>query len=115
MIELRSARITRPGPAPLGTRLANDDLAFRYLYTFRRIIVVLTLLGAGIAWAEQHMGLFAAFVCVGIGELIECSYYLGVVTYSTQRSDRNAARISSEKSAGSSHAAKCPPLSTWWK
>ena len=28
------------------------------------------------------------------------------------RSDRNAARISSENSSGSSQAAKCPPLST---
>jgi hypothetical protein len=29
--------------------------------------------------------------------------------------DLNAARISDAKSSGSSHAAKCPPLSTSWK
>ena len=32
-----------------------------------------------------------------------------------QRSDRNAARMSVEKSSGSSQAAKWPPLSTSWK
>jgi hypothetical protein len=30
-----------------------------------------------------------------------------------QRSDLNPARISSTKSFGCSHAAKCPPLSSW--
>ena len=66
-------------------RLANDDLAFSYLYTFRRIIIVLALIGAGVAWAEQVSGLFAAFVCIGIGELIECSYYLGVLRWEQRR------------------------------
>jgi len=32
-------------------------------------------------------------------------------SFSTGRSDLNAARISAEKSSGCSHAAKCPPLS----
>ena len=34
------------------------------------------------------------------------------LTVPDYRSDRNAARISSENSSGSSQAAKCPPLST---
>src|SRR5256885_6237545 len=72
---------TRLAPAP--ARLAKSDLAFSYLYTFRRIIIIVALIGAGVAWAEQLSGLFAAFVCIGIGELIECSYYLGVLKYST--------------------------------
>ena len=66
-------------------RLANNDLAFSYLYTFRRIIVVLALIGAGVAWTEQWTGLFTAFVCIGIGELIECSYYLGVLRWEQRR------------------------------
>jgi hypothetical protein len=71
----------------------ETELAFSYLYPFRRIVVVLALLGAGIAWAEQWTGLFAAFVCIGIGELIECSYYLGILKWSaTVQSTRSSAK-----------------------
>ena len=35
--------------------------------------------------------------------------------HAARRRDWKQARISSEKSCGSSHAAKCPPLSTSWK
>src|SRR5436190_23689959 len=73
----------RPRLSPDSIRLADTDLAFSYLYTFRRIIIIVALIGAGVAWAEQLSSLFAACVCIGIGELIECSYYLGVLKYST--------------------------------
>jgi hypothetical protein len=69
--------------------LDGTSLAFRYLYTFRRVVVGLAILGAVVAWAEQWPGLFAAFVCVGIGELLESSYYIGVLRWQ-QRHDPRA-------------------------
>ena len=40
-----------------------------------------------------------------------CAVYAALSAF-CMRSDLNAARISDAKSSGSSHAAKCPPLST---
>jgi hypothetical protein len=83
MIALRMARlapsysIVRPDPA----RAGETGLAFRYLFMFRRIVVSLALLGAVGAWIEQWPGLLAAFICVGIGELLESSYYLNVLRW----------------------------------
>ena len=56
-------------------------LAFRYLFLFRRVIVSLTIVGAVLAWAYQFPALTAALVCVGIGELLESSYYIGVLRW----------------------------------
>src|SRR5436190_22963001 len=75
----------RPRLSPDSIRLADTDLAFSYLYTFRRIVIIVALLGAGVAWIEQLSSLFAACVCIGIGELIECSYYLGVLRWAQRR------------------------------
>jgi hypothetical protein len=67
------------------SRPGETALAYRYLYTFRRIIASVALVGAGLAWAAQLHGLFAACVCVGIGELIACTYYLGVLRWEQRR------------------------------
>jgi len=63
----------------------TPDLAFTYLYTFRWIVVSAALFGAGIAWVEQLPGLFAACVTIGIGEWLECSYYLSVLRWQQHR------------------------------
>ena len=77
----------------------ETDLAIRYLYTFRRIVVVAALVGAGFAWSAQWPGLFAASVCVGIGELIECSYYLGVLGWAQRRGSVSAGPATATVSA----------------
>jgi hypothetical protein len=59
--------------------------AFTYLYVFRRVVVGLALIGAGAAWYWQAPGLFAAAVCIGIGELLETTYYLEVLRWGQRR------------------------------
>ena len=60
---------------------AETTLAFSYLCLFRRAVVSLAVLGAVLAWAYQLPALMAAFVCVGIGELLESSYYISVLRW----------------------------------
>ena len=55
--------------------------AFTYLYVFRRVIVGLALVGAGAAWSWQAPGLLAACVCIGLGELLESTYYIEVLRW----------------------------------
>ena len=62
-------------PAP------ETTLAFRYLFIFRRVVVSLALVGAVLAWAYQFPALAAALVCIGIGELLESSYYISVLRW----------------------------------
>lgn len=64
-----------------GMPAGETTLAFRYLVLFRRIVVSLALVGAVLAWTYQHPALAAALVCVGIGELLESSYYIGVLRW----------------------------------
>lgn len=63
------------------TSQGETALAFRYLFLFRRIVVGLAAVGAVLAWAYEFPALMAAFVCVGIGELLESSYYLSVLRW----------------------------------
>ena len=60
---------------------SETSLAFRYLFLFRRVVVSLAVLGAVLAWAYEYRALMAAFVCVGIGELLESSYYINVLRW----------------------------------
>ena len=55
--------------------------ALTYLYAFRRVVVGLCVVGAGVGWVEHIDWLLAASVCVGIGELLESSYYIGVMRW----------------------------------
>ena len=80
-IQLRMARLV-PAQAhafPAAPRQDGTALAFSYLTIFRRVVVSLAVIGAVVAYVEQWPGLFAVFVCVGIGELLESSYYLSVL------------------------------------
>jgi hypothetical protein len=64
---------------------AGPEVAFAYLYTFRRVVVGLALVGAGVGWAAQVPWLLAASVCIAIGELLETSYYIGVLRWGQRR------------------------------
>jgi hypothetical protein len=55
--------------------------ALTYLYAFRRIVVGLCCLGAGVGLADGVAWLLAASVCVGLGELLESSYYIMVIRW----------------------------------
>jgi hypothetical protein len=57
------------------------DWAPVYLYVFRRVVVGLCVVGAGAGVAAEVPWLLAASVCVGIGEWLESSYYLGVLRW----------------------------------
>jgi len=63
------------------TPASETTLAFRYLILFRRVVVRLAIVGAALAWAYQLPALTAALVCVGIGELLESSYYISVLRW----------------------------------
>jgi hypothetical protein len=52
-----------------------------YLYAFRRIVVGTCCLGAAVGLASGTDWLTAASTCVGIGELIESSYYINLLTW----------------------------------
>ena len=64
-------------------------VARRYLRIFRTIVVSACVLGAIIGFFERVDWLLAVSVCVGIGELLESSYYLAVMGWG-KRSGRLA-------------------------
>ena len=64
-----------------GAPAGETTLAFRYLFIFRRVVVSLAVVGAVLAWAYQLQALTAALVCIGIGELLESSYYISVLRW----------------------------------
>jgi hypothetical protein len=55
--------------------------ALLYLSVFRRVVVGLCIAGAGVGWVEHLDWLLAASICIGIGELLESSYYIGVLRW----------------------------------
>jgi hypothetical protein len=59
--------------------------ALVYLYTFRRVVVGLALIAAGVGWAEDVPWLLAASATVGIGEWLESSYYITVLRRARSR------------------------------
>ena len=65
-------------------RQGGPERALEYLYIFRLVVVGLALVGAAIAWLEQVPWLLAACVCIGVGELLESSYYIGVLRWGRQ-------------------------------
>ena len=61
------------------------EWALVYLFAFRRVVVGLCLVGVGVGWTSQVAWLLAASVCVGLGELLESSYYIGVLRWGQRR------------------------------
>ena len=87
--------MTRQAPSSPAVRPpGGPERALAYLYSFRRVVVGLALVGAGAAWVEQVPWLLAACVCIGVGELLESSYYIGVLRWGQRRADRSGASSS---------------------
>jgi hypothetical protein len=61
------------------------EWALVYLFTFRGVVVGVCLVLAGVAWMDQVAWLLAASACVGLGELLESSYYIGVLRWGERR------------------------------
>jgi hypothetical protein len=55
--------------------------ALTYLFVFRRVVVGACLAGAGVGLADRIDWLLAASLCIGAGELLESSYYIGVLRH----------------------------------
>jgi|GEM_PF-4112145 hypothetical protein len=70
-----------------GRRTARNgyEWALVYLYVFRRVMVGLALIGAGVGWAWQVPWLVAASLCIGAGELLESSYDIWVLRWGQRR------------------------------
>ena len=66
-------------------RRSGFEWAFVYLYVFRRVVVGLALVGAGVGWAWQVPWLFAASLCIGVGEFLESSYYIWALCWGQRR------------------------------
>jgi hypothetical protein len=71
----------RAGAGDPRWRRSGPERALAYLYTFRRVVVGLALIGAGAAWSWQMPGLLAACLCIGVGELLESSFYIEVLRW----------------------------------
>jgi hypothetical protein len=78
------------GLVAAGVRAAADYLrrqqsgpewALAYLIVFRRVVVGLALIGAAAGWSWQVPGLVAGCLCIGIGELLESTYYIEVLRW----------------------------------
>src|SRR5919199_3215031 len=78
------------GPVSAGVRAAlgyrgrqqsGPEWALAYLSVFRRVVVGLALVGAAAGWSWQVPGLFAASLCIGVGELLESTYYIEVMRW----------------------------------
>jgi hypothetical protein len=66
------------------------ELAYAYLWGFRRTIPPLAAIGSLIAWLFGWQGLAAALLCVSIGELLETSYYINVLRWAERANHRPA-------------------------
>ena len=64
---------------------SGPEWALAYLYVFRRVVVGLALVGAGLAWSWQVPGLVAACLCLGVGELLESTFYIEVLRWGQRR------------------------------
>jgi hypothetical protein len=63
---------------------SGPEGALGYLYVFRRVVVGLAVVGIGVGWTAQIPWLFAASVCIGIGEWLESSYYISAIRWQRQ-------------------------------
>ncbi len=61
------------------------EWALLYLVVFRRTVVGACVAVAGVAWLSSIAWLVGLAVCVGVGELLESSYYIGVLRWGERR------------------------------
>jgi hypothetical protein len=71
----------RSVPWAADRRRSWPQWALTYLYVFRRIVVGVCLIGAGVGLAVGISWLLAASLCIGFGELLESSYYISVIRW----------------------------------
>jgi len=71
----------RAGADHLHRQQSAPEWAFTYLYVFRYVVVGLALIGAGAGWYWQVPGLAAAFLCIGVGELVESTFYIEMLRW----------------------------------
>ncbi len=71
----------RPAFACRWREQSGPERALTYLYVFRRVAVGLALIGLSAGWYWQVPGLVAASVCIGLGELLESTYYIEVLRW----------------------------------
>jgi hypothetical protein len=64
-----------------GHRQSYPEWALAYLFVFRRVVVGLAVIGVGVGWAGQMPGVFGAALCIGLGELLESTYYIEVLRW----------------------------------
>ena len=75
----------RAGAAHLHRSHTGPEWAFAYLYVFRYVVVGLALLGTSAGWYWQVPGLAAACLCIGVGELLESTFYLEMLRWGQRR------------------------------
>ncbi len=64
---------------------SGPERALAYLYVFRRVVVGLALGGLSAGWYWPVPGLVAASLCIGLGELLESTYYIEVLRWGQRR------------------------------
>jgi hypothetical protein len=62
----------------------SQQVAYRYLYGFRRTVPPLAALGGVVAWQADWTALAAGLLCIALGELLETSYYINVLRWAEQ-------------------------------
>ena len=75
----------RAGLAYRWRQQSGPERALAYLYVFRRVVVGLALGGLSAGWYWQVPGLVAASLCIGLGELLESTYYIEVLRWGQRR------------------------------
>jgi hypothetical protein len=86
------AAAVRAGLARSDWRRGGAATALAYLLLFRRLAVGLALAGVGVAWFEQVPWLLGASACIGLGELLETSFDIGVIRWGQRRAATAASR-----------------------
>jgi hypothetical protein len=79
------AAAVRAGLTGSDWRQGGAATALAYLLLFRRLAVGLALAGVGVAWIEQVPWLLGASACIGLGELLETSFDIGVIRWGQRR------------------------------
>ena len=69
----------------LGVKQSAPEWAMTYLQVFRRVVVGLALIGAGAGWYWQMPAVVAASLCIGVGELLESSFYIEMMRWGQRR------------------------------
>jgi hypothetical protein len=63
----------------------GPDRALVYVYAFRHFALGACLIAAAVGRATDASWLVAAAACIGIGEVLECSYYIAVMRWGAAR------------------------------